>query len=278
MFRKPVVFLALLLLALPVFAQKLTANEVVAKHLDSIGTAQARSAIQNMMSVGDVTFKFLAKADIPVPGRIVLASAGPKNFLGMSLNSNNYPGEQFIYDGKKTKVALIQNAEKSKLGDLISGNDFILEDSLFTGVLSSSWVLSSMESKKVKITFDGTKKINGKEVYIIGYSRKGSGDFSVALYFDQETFHHIRTEYKRTQSSPVGSRPSLAGYVSEIKYQLVEDFSDFKVEKDLTLPHTYRIHYSETGQNGTIEVEWVCNFLTFAFNQQLDDKTFSTNE
>jgi len=276
--RKFAVTFALLLLALPVFAQKLTADEVVTKHLNSIGTAEARAAVQNIMTVGDVTFKLLSKADIAIPGRIVLASAGPKNFLGMSLNSNNYPGEQFIYDGKKTKVALIQNADKSKLGDLVSGNDSLLEDSLMTGVLSSSWVLSSMESKKVKISFDGTRKINGKEVYIIGYSRKGSGDLSITLYFDKETFYHVRTDYKRTLSAPVGSRPALAGYISEVKYQLVEDFSDFKVENGLTLPHTYRINYSETGQNGTIEVEWVCNFLTFAFNQQLDDKTFNTKD
>jgi hypothetical protein len=277
MMKKFAVSLILLFLALPMFAQKLTADEVVTKHLDSIGTAEARGAVQNIMTVGDVTFRFLAKADIPVPGRIVLASAGPKNFLGMSFNSNNYPGEQFVYDGKKVKVAMIQNVEKSKLGDFIHTNDLLLEDSLFTGALSSSWVLANMGNSKAKISFDGTKKIDGKEAYMVGYSRKGSGDLTITFYFDKETFHHIRTDYRRTQSAPIGNRPALAGYINEIKYQFVEDFSDFKAEKGLTLPHSYRFRYTETGQNGTVDVEWVCNLITFAFNQQLDDKTFSTN-
>src|ERR1044072_4337000 len=100
MIRKLTVFMILVFFALPVCAQKMTAGEVVAKHLDSIGKAETRAGIQNLIVVGEVTQKFIVPKDLDVMGRAVLASAGPKNFFGMSLS--NRGSEQFIFDGKKT--------------------------------------------------------------------------------------------------------------------------------------------------------------------------------
>ena len=51
-------------------------------------------------------------------------------------------------------------------------------------------------------------------------------------------------------------------------------FDDFRAEKGLTLPHTYKVSYSETGGRGTREVEWVYTLTEFAFNQAMDEKTF----
>lgn len=271
----------LLLAAIPAaFAQKLTADEVVTKHLDSIGTAETRSGIQTIVMTGEATAKFLSQKDLLLKGRIVFASAGAKNFLGIGLNSNNYPGEQFVYDGKKSKVAFTQNGKRSSLGDFVQSNDLLLEDSLLSGVLSSSWVLSNLATKKSKLSFEGTKKINGKEVYVLSYSRKGSGDLTISLFFDKETFRHVRTEYKRVTSAGIGSKPEESSQLSEVRYKIAEDFSDFRDEKGLTLPHAYRILYSEEGtrSTGNVEVEWAFNLLEFAFNEKLDPGTFNTDQ
>ncbi len=282
MFRKTLFMLFVLLLAaIPAaFAQKLTADEVVTKHLDSIGTAETRSGIQTIVMTGEATAKFLSQKDLLLKGRIVFASAGAKNFLGIGLNSNNYPGEQFVYDGKKSKVAFTQNGKRSSLGDFVQSNDLLLEDSLLSGVLSSSWVLSNLATKKSKLSFEGTKKINGKEVYVLSYSRKGSGDLTISLFFDKETFRHVRTEYKRVTSAGIGSKPEESSQLSEVRYKIAEDFSDFRDEKGLTLPHAYRILYSEEGtrSTGNVEVEWAFNLLEFAFNEKLDPGTFNTDQ
>ena len=56
---------------------------------------------------------------------------------------------------------------------------------------------------------------------------------------------------------------------------MTEDFSDFKTEGKLTLPHGYRILYSTTGtSNGSTEIEYTFNLTEFAFNQNLAANTF----
>ncbi|HEV7644168.1 MAG TPA: hypothetical protein VGO50_09530 [Pyrinomonadaceae bacterium] len=274
MIRKLAVFMTLIFFSLPVCAQKMTANDVVAKHLDSIGTAETRAGVQNVVLVGEVTQKYIAPKDLDLSGRAVLASAGPKNFFGISLSSRG--SEQYIFDGKKAKINLVQSGQRSVLANFLQSNDLLIEDGLLSGTLSSSWALANLAGSKSKLSFNGIRKINEKEAYAIGYSRKG-GDLTITLFFDKETFRHIRTEYSRIFAAAIGVAPEDASKLSETRIKMTEDFSDFREEKGLTLPHSYRILYSATGQRGTSEVEWAFTFATFAFNQKLDDQTFNTN-
>jgi hypothetical protein len=281
MIRKLVIILSLLLLALPVFSQKMTAEDVVAKHLDSIGTAEARAGIQTFILTGDATVKLVSKRDLVLQGRLVLASSGVKSFFGMGLNSNSYPGEQFVFDGKKAKIAVTKTGDRdrSNLGSFVQGSDLIVKDGLLSGTLASSWVMANLPDKKAKLSFDGIKKIDGKDTYAIGYSRKGSGDLTITLFFDKETFRHVRTEYKRISSAAIGKKPEDSGGQNEVRFRVVEDFSDFKAENGITLPHNYHILYSVQGgqETGTVEIEFTFKLLEFAFNQKLDEKTFSTD-
>jgi hypothetical protein len=95
------------------------------------------------------------------------------------------------------------------------------------------------------------------------------------MYFDKETFRHVRTEYSRTSSASMGRTIDESARNSETRLKVIEDFSDFKEFAELTLPTKYRIHYSITGQNGTTEIEWVSNISEFAVNQKLDAGTFA---
>jgi len=96
----------------------------------------------------------------------------------------------------------------------------------------------------------------------------------IILYFDKDNFRHVRTEYKRTSSAGIGVRPEDSTRYSATNLKVTEDFTDFKAENGLTLPHSYRLFYSITGQNGTTEIEWNFNLTEFALNQKLDSKTF----
>lgn len=249
-------------------------EEVLAKHLESIGKAEIRTAVKNQLAVGDVSVEFISQKNLTAQGRIVMASEGVKNFLGMNLNANDYSSEKFSFDGKKTKVAFVRTGIRSVLGNFVLSNNVILEESLLGGTLSTSWALSNIANNKAKLSFDGTKKIDGKEVYVLGYSPKGGGDLDIKLYFDKETFRHVRTEYKRTSSAAIGRTIDESARQSESRLKIVEDFSDFKVEKGLTLPHNYKLNYSVSGQNGTTEIEWKFVMSQFVFNQTLDAKTF----
>jgi hypothetical protein len=217
-------------------AQKMKAEEILAKHLESIGTSEARLAVKNLIAVGDATAKFISTKDQVVQGRIVLASESGKNFIGLNMNSSAYPGERFSFDGKNANVAILTTSRRSTLGNFIQSNDFLLKESTLAGTLASSWVLQNMADNKGKLTSDGIKKIDGKEYYALGYSKKGGGDLDVTFYFEKDTFRHVRTEYKRVSSAGIGTRPEDSTRFSETRYKLTEDFSDFKAENGLTLP------------------------------------------
>ncbi len=258
-----------------VFAQKMKAEDILAKHLDSIGTSQERAATKSQIAVGDAQIKFITRKTPPIVGRIVIAAAGEKNFWGMNLNSTDYPQEKFSYDGSKAKVGFSRAGVRSVLGGFVLSNNLMLEEGLLGGTLSHSWAMLNMANRKAKISYDGTKKVNGKEGYVLGYSPKGCSDVDIKLYFDKETFRHIRTEYKRVSSAGIGLTPDASSRYSENRITLSEDFSDFKTEGKLTLPHGYRIVYSTTGtSNGSTEIEYIFNLTEFAFNQNLAASTF----
>lgn len=254
------------------FSQKMKPEEILAKHLDSIGTSAVRGADKTRIIVGDADVVFVTQKNLSAKGRIVLASAGGKNFLGLSLNSLDYPSEKFSFDGDKAKVDYARVGVRSVLGNFVSSNGILLEESLLGGTLNTSWALLDMPNKKVKLTSEGTKKIDGRETYALGYAAKS--DLNITMYFDSETFRHVRNEYKRTSSAGIGVRPEQSSRFSESRFKITEDFSDFKTENGLTLPHNYRLNYSVTGQNGTIEIQWNFIFNEFAFNRNLADGTF----
>ena len=58
-----------------------------------------------------------------------MASAGDKNFVGLSLNASDYPGERFSFDGTKAKVANTVNGQKSFFANFINSNDLLLRES-----------------------------------------------------------------------------------------------------------------------------------------------------
>ena len=254
------------------FGQKLKPEEIIAKHLDSLGTPEARSSVKNRMAVGSVLVKFLSQKNQTTEGRVVMVSTDSQNFFGMTLNASDYAGEKFTYDGKKSSIGFANNGVRSVLGNFVQSNNWIVEDSILGGVLAQSWALKT--PGKAKISGGGTKKIDGKEVYVLDYSRKGGSDVEVKLYFDKETFQHVRTEYKRTSSAGIGTSPNQSSGFIETRHKVVEDFGNYKTVNGLSLPHNYKLLYSVTGQSGTTEIEWTFDLSEFAFNQNLDESTF----
>ncbi len=55
---------------------------------------------------------------------------------------------------------------------------------------------------------------------------------------------------------------------------MVEEFSDFKEENNLTLPHNYKIYFEQIVDNGTVVREWNLDLKQFNFNNPIDSKDF----
>jgi hypothetical protein len=266
--------LLVFLLSVTVFPQKMSVEDVLSKHLDSLGTAANRNSGVNRMIVGEAEVKSISTKSPTAQGRVVFASAGEKFFWGLSLNAADYPSEKISFDGKKVHVGYVRAGQRSILGNFIQSNGLVLEEGLLGGTLSTAWAPLNLSNKKAKITFDGDKKIDGREVYVLRYTPK-NGSLDVRLFFDKENFRHVRTEYKRTFSAAIGRTVDESARNSESRLKVIESFSDFKTRNNLTLPHSYMLTYSITGQNGTTEIEWKFNLNEFAFNQKLADDAFN---
>ena len=265
-----------------VAAQKLAPEEIIAKHLNSIATADVRASTKSLIAVGPGKQKFVSIADAPAEGRIVIASEATKMFLGMNMNSPQYPGQKFIFDGKKYDVAITTTGGRDFLGNFVQDNGPLLKAGIFGGTLSTNWLLANASTEKGKLTAEGTKKIDERETYVLQYAPKGGSDLTIFLYFDAVTFQHVRTEYKRMTSAPqgvmvksaVGASGDNSGKQMETRISVTEHYTDYRAERGLMLPHGYRIVYSYSGNKGTVECEWNFILTEFGVNQKFYPATF----
>jgi hypothetical protein len=254
---------------------KLKADEILEKHRNSIAPAATRSSVKSFIAVGEVRVENITQKSQPTIGRILVASEGTKMFLGMRFNSIDYPEEKVVFDGQKVDVAQIVG-RRTLLGNFIRSNGSMVSQGLLFGTLTTAWALTDGNARDYKISSSAdSKTIDGRKVYAVNFSPKGSSDLSIALFFDQQTFQHVRTEYKRLISASIGRTVDESARQSEIRESLTEEFSDFKDFKGLTVPGKYEIHYTLTGSTaGTKEMKWKCNFLEYAVNSRFDPGTF----
>ncbi len=264
-------------------AQKLKAEDVVAKHLESIGTPDARTALKNLIVVGPGKQKFTSTADITVNGRVVFASEANKFFLGMNMDSTQYPGQRVIFDGKSSDVAITTVSGRDFLGTFVNDNNVLLKCGLIGGTFSTGWLLANAPEQKGKLTMSDTKKIDGRDVYVLQFVPKGGSDLNIYLYIDAETSHHIRTEYKRITSAPQGSvtrnnstglNGDNSGQQTETRIGLTEEFGYYRAEKGIMLPHTYKLVYSYFSAKSNVESTWAFDLTEFGMNQKFDPSTF----
>src|SRR5947209_18215175 len=175
----PIVVFSIFAVATAANAQKLKAEEIIAKHLDSIASLEKRQALHSLIAVGDVRVDYITQKNHPATGRIVIASEGNKIFIGMSLSASDYPLEKLIFDGNKANVSMVRSGTRSVLGNFIQANSSMLSQGLFSGALSSSWVLLNAGESKAKISTAGTKDIDGHKTYALSYAPKGGSDLEI---------------------------------------------------------------------------------------------------
>lgn len=256
---------------------KMTAEEVVAKNLDSIGSAEARSSAHSRVVVGTSHGNFNGRNNSgAIDGRFILGSIDRKVLYAMSFPSPNYIGEKFGFDGKKFTVGYLKPGVRSTLGSFILLHDTVFKEGLMGGTLSSAWPFLNLAERKAKLEYAGTEKIGEQLVHKLRYSPNKGSDLEVTLYFDAKTFQHVRTQYERV----MGARLSAGGIDTQasqraIRYKMIEDFSDYKKEGELNLPHSYKLVLNIEQTSGTSTHKWETNLSQFMFNQEIDDAGFN---
>lgn len=254
-------------------AQKLKADEIVARHLEAIGPADKR-AVKNRVVIGTVDYRLEAQTG-KISGQSVLAYEGEKSAFAMAFQNPRYPQDKMGFDGKKVAVGYILPGERSPLGRFIVSFDDAFSEGLFGSVLSTGWPLADLAARKAKVEADGTKKVDGRETFVLDYFPKGGSDVLIKMFIDKETFRHVRTEYIKVISAQQGRTVDSSARQREARYVLTEDYSDFKKEDGLDLPHAMKLTLLTDAMSGAETSIWNFAFSQYYINQKLEPETFS---
>jgi len=257
------------------FGQGLKADEIIAKHQQSAGTQELRDSVATLMSVGVSEFQSKLP-NVKGGGKAIIVSDPGNLFFVIGLNSREYPFEKIGYFAGKASLPFVTSGARSPLGAFINDHTALLSDGLFSGILSRRWIGFDSTKSKARLKPCGTKKIDDRKAYCLEYfpSSGGSSEFVVKIYFDTETFNHVRTEY-RHEINPKEDPFGTLGRQGGLKLVLTERFSDFKSEAGLTLPHLYKADYLTSSNSGTYEYSWGIMVTQFYFNQKLAPDFFT---
>ncbi len=254
--------------------EKIQTNELIARHLASIGTPEAIAAARSRTMSGAAQLTFHLGDHGELHGRAGILSENAKMRVGTSFNSIQYPGDQLAYDGADVTIGWLRPGLRSQYSRFVFAHDTLLREGLLGGATTTGWALFNVAERQPKVKCTGLRKVEGKQRYELSYrAKRGAGDVEVWLYFDPETFRHTSSVYKLVRMANMATDITGSAYQRDSVYKIIEEFEDFKQVDGLTLPHTYRITFSVEGEP-TILYDWVISIDEVHHNVPLAPDTF----
>lgn len=275
--------------SLPLWAQKqkLSPEEIIAKHLESIGKRDLVTASQRRMVMAGSEF-LIRTNSAKANGRAVLASDGSDMAFFSTFNMRDYSMERIGVFSNKIEIPFVTPGRRSTLGAWLTAYDRTLNDRIFGGVIFSTWLFLRSQNEWGEMKTEGKKRIGDRDAWVISYSPKkpltGSSS-SIKLYFDAENFHHLRTVYRQGETESgfydTGSR-SNQGSVSDWGANmasngstLTEDFADYREDIGLMLPHKYTVVLNIDSASGTHEFRYDLNIEEYRLIREFPANFFS---
>jgi hypothetical protein len=222
-----------------------------------------------------------------IEGQVLMASTDAANLINMNFEIATYAQEALRFDGKKFSTSQIRPGSRTCLAQFFLENEVLFKEGLVGGVLSESWSLLNLAERSPKLEYSGLKKIGDKQLHALKYNPRKGSDVKIVLYFDPQTFRHVRSDYARTvyaseQRRIAGGGPGLPPaqnqQASPTRIEAYEEFSDFKDESGLNLPHTYKFHLLIQSEVRPAVVDWVFTLNDFSFTSPLDAAEFTFGE
>lgn len=263
---------------------KLTPAELIAKHLESIGSAEARGRVHGTQIKGNATIAVKLCGEGQVDGQVLLSSQGKLNLIDMKFDAAGYPYELLRFDGKNFTVSQFKPGSRTCLGQFFLTHGDVFREGLVGGTLSEAWPLLNVEDRNPKLEYTGLKKVGDKELHALRYSPRKGSDLKIVLFFEPETFRHVRTEYsqviyaseqRRIGGGGGGLPDATSAQASNARIEAYEAFAEFKDEAGLNLPHSYKFHLSIQSELRPAIVDWTLDLKDFAFNAQIDPADFT---
>lgn len=292
----------------------LTPEQVVAAHLKSIGTPELLANIKNRGMSGKTSVEFVQGGVGTLAGECMVVSSGRSLSIILIYGGVDYPREYFAYDGTDVEVTTISPGQRSPLGDFIFRYNGLMKEGLLGGVWSLGWPMLDIEKRNATLKYNSAK-VDGRELHEIDYAPKGGmNNIKVKLFFEPDTFRHVRTEYMlrvqgeqalqagQTVTGGVPNSANLSGGqrggpvtrdagvqdpIAYSYYRLVEKFDNFKEVKfkdskggetrSLVLPHSYVLEYSVEGHGSSFLAHWKLIADQWMQNGKLDPSVFKAH-
>ncbi len=273
-FKRSAALVAMLTMIATGQNKKLTAEELIANHIKTIGSQEAIASFKTRALTGPVRLVRLIGTAAQLDGKGVMISSGPKFIYVIRFPTTEYPFEQMVFDGERSATGFLPQGQRSNLSQFLDQQSLPLREGLIGGTLSTAWSLLRLEEKQPKLEYTGLKKIDGRQLHELRYrQRKGSPDLRVTLYFD-ETFRHVHTVYKFEIGARIGVGPDDSTRIQESYYTLSEDFDEFREVDGITLPHYYKQRISIQTSNGSTMLDWTLKVSEISHQEKVDDQTF----
>ncbi len=273
------ILLSILLVAVSsALAQKMDPEQIFQKNLESVASAEKRAALKNLTALAEVKYSVGPNHKEVFNGPAVIVTEGSKMALAFSLPFQDYPQEKFSYDDKALRIGFALPGFRSLLGEFLHTYEEIVKVHSLASPFRRLFLAEDATSRTEKFSFEGVRKLDGREVFVISLAPRAGSGLSTRFYYDKETFRHLRTEFTRTVGATIGTRGEVPEHTSDTRQEMIEEFSDFKTENGVTLPRKYKLSVTvETGQV-TRDVLYVFSLKKIFLNQPLDPATFNISE
>lgn len=247
------------------FEDKLTAQEIINKHLEAIGGKEAISKVKSRAAIGTV------KRETQPEVQMLLLSEAPDRVSAAYIFQD--ATWRMIYDKGKVSFRPSFSGDGSvseeKYREILASGYFYNGAALYNALLTPPTGDATLEAK-------GMKKVNNRQAYVVEYRRNKKAAV-YRLFFDAETFMWVRSEYGHV-TLPKQVKPFNSAIESRADDQPTIDFyvdaSDFKDVDGIKLPH--KIIHTVTAPiirqklSGTITI----NINEYRQNIQIDPKMF----
>ncbi len=255
--------------------QKLTVEEVITRHLSAVGAGAVTRKTSNIQGRGKL--QILVGGRAALTGPFYLQSRDKEFSYLLHFNISDYEHERLIANSEEADLGFITPGAHSPLGDFLYVHKLILREGLWGGVLSTAYPLFDIAFRQPKLKYAGLKKERGRKLHRIDYTfKRPQGSLKVRLFFDPDTFSHVRTSYRLVRPAPLAANTIASARLKSTLHHLTEDFEDFREEGGMLMPHRWTVRYLFDATDETISWEWQHELLAFEFDGQLDEAVFSS--
>ena len=260
-------------------AEKIKAEELLARHRASVGTDDALAAYQTAGMQGTGQFRMLRGGTGNLEGRVAMISDALKSRFSLDLGHLLYSGEQFISDGKKVEIQYVrkETQTRSDLGMFLFRYPQLIKNGLWGGSLTRTWALLNHDAKELRLRYRGLSEKEGKQLHEASIDCKDCGEVTIHLFFEADTFRHVLTTYSLVTPSPPTEGRSLRTPMKDppyVRYRMEEHFSNFHTEAGVTQPTQWLVRYTRDQQDRPVILELESRFEIHLINSPFDPALF----